>query len=211
MYFNENHLQYIKDAGVTLSSGNQYLICNTHGEQPYQPSPAEALKIDFLHAAVGLATELGELLPLSKHSRDLVNLREEFGDLLWYLAIYDRYFVENSHVKAFEMKIPKYCVDMLFEEAHFDIQELVLNGLLDQSKKNFIYGKPYDMPLIHEKVVRVHGCIFSLCKFFGFDVDEVRNINIAKLKKRYGDKFSTEAALNRNLVEERNVLEGLKQ
>jgi hypothetical protein len=208
MYFNENHLQYIKDAAVTLTSGNQYLVCNTHGEQPYQPSPKEALNIDFLHAAVGLATELGELLPLSKYARDIVNVKEEISDLCWYLAVYDRYFVENSSVEAFKLAIPKYCENMLLEEATFDIQDLVLNGLLDQSKKNFIYGKPYDMPLIHEKVMRVHGCLHTICRFFQFNIDEIRNMNIAKLKKRYGDKFSAQAALNRDLVGERKVLEG---
>ena len=47
----------------------------------------------LLHAAIGLATESGETLDaLKKHvfygkELDKVNLKEEMGDLLWYLAV----------------------------------------------------------------------------------------------------------------------------
>lgn len=50
-------------------------------------------KTRLLHAAFGLSTEAGEFLDqLKKHyfydrALDLTNLREELGDLLWYMAI----------------------------------------------------------------------------------------------------------------------------
>ena len=46
-----------------------------------------------LHAAIGLSTEVGELLdPIKKtifynKPLDVTNIKEESGDLLWYLAI----------------------------------------------------------------------------------------------------------------------------
>lgn len=46
-----------------------------------------------LHAAIGLCTESGELIDALKKSMfygrelDLVNVKEEAGDILWYLAI----------------------------------------------------------------------------------------------------------------------------
>lgn len=49
--------------------------------------------IDLLHAGIGMTTETGEFLDaLKKHiwygkELDIVNLREEIGDLLWYLAL----------------------------------------------------------------------------------------------------------------------------
>ena len=49
---------------------------------------------DLIHAIIGIATEAGEFLdPIKKlifygKPLDLVNLDEEAGDLLWYLAIY---------------------------------------------------------------------------------------------------------------------------
>ena len=41
----------------------------------------------------------------------------------------------------------------------------------------------------------------------GSSFDEAMEKNIAKLKARYGDKFSEEAAVERDLGKERSVLE----
>lgn len=47
----------------------------------------------ILHAAIGLVTESGELIDAIKKSTfygrelDVVNVKEEAGDILWYLAI----------------------------------------------------------------------------------------------------------------------------
>lgn len=58
-------------------------------ERKYPQAGADRL----LHAGIGMATESGEFLDqLKKHffynkALDLTNLREELGDLLWYIAI----------------------------------------------------------------------------------------------------------------------------
>lgn len=41
----------------------------------------------------------------------------------------------------------------------------------------------------------------------GSDFDTEQRKNIDKLKARYGDKFSSEAAINRDLDKEREILE----
>lgn len=47
----------------------------------------------ILHAAIGLCTESGELIDAVKKSTfygrelDVVNVKEEAGDILWYLAV----------------------------------------------------------------------------------------------------------------------------
>lgn len=52
------------------------------------------INVDVLHAIVGISTEGGELLDVAKKamfygkSPDYVNLDEEMGDVLWYIAIY---------------------------------------------------------------------------------------------------------------------------
>lgn len=52
-----------------------------------------AINPDLMHAAIGLATESGELLDAIKKCvfygkpLDVVNVKEELGDLLWYLAV----------------------------------------------------------------------------------------------------------------------------
>lgn len=74
---------YINDALRTLSS--EYTSISSRVEEPYI--------IDLLHSSMGLATESGEFLDvLKKHifygkTIDEVNLKEELGDLMWYMAI----------------------------------------------------------------------------------------------------------------------------
>lgn len=101
-------------------------------------------KIRLLHAAMGIATEAGEIVDaLKKHifygkELDLVNLEEELGDLSWYMAVMIAVMAILGHCTSFE---------------------------------------------------------------------RIWAVNIAKLQARYGDKFSEEAAINRNLSAERKVLE----
>ena len=95
--------------------------------------------IQLLHAAIGAATEAGELLDAIKKALfygkelDTVNFKEECGDLCWYIAI-------------------------------------TLNEL-DTS------------------------------------FEDIMEVNIAKLRTRYGDKFTEALALKRDLDSERRILE----
>jgi NTP pyrophosphatase (non-canonical NTP hydrolase) len=105
----------------------------------FYPSVADQQVNRLLHAAIGMVTESGEFIDmLKKHlfygkPLDLVNLQEEIGDQLWYIAI-------------------------------------ALDAL---------------------------GTTFEA---------EMRR-NIAKLKARYPDKFTSDKAINRDLDAERAVLE----
>lgn len=92
-----------------------------------------------IHACLGLASEVGEIADaLKKHiiykrELDLINMMEESGDELWYVAL-----------------------------------------LLSAVKKS---------------------------------MGEAMEKNIAKLKARFGDKFTTDAASKRDLAAERKILE----
>lgn len=96
-------------------------------------------QVDLIHAILGIATEAGELLEalhrfvLDKEGFDVVNLKEECGDLFWYQAI-----------------------------------------LADATDNTF---------------------------------EGIQTTVIAKLKKRFPDKFTEEDANNRDLVAEREILE----
>ena len=56
----------------------------------FTPTPQHC---DLLHAAMGISTEAGELLDALKKAifygkpLDSVNLKEEVGDVMWYIAI----------------------------------------------------------------------------------------------------------------------------
>lgn len=106
------------------------------------PSIQKALTpqvIRLIHAAMGLATEAGEILEhlrdhvFDEKPLDTVNLVEEGGDTMWYMGLYS---------DALKTKL-----------------------------------------------------------------EEIKRINNAKLKSRYPDKFTEEKAIERNLDQERQVLE----
>lgn len=79
----ENIRDYIEEIQKT-KNGNYDLI----KERVSSPK-----KIDLLHACIGLTTEVGELNDAVKRNifygkeLDLVNLEEEFGDILWYYML----------------------------------------------------------------------------------------------------------------------------
>jgi NTP pyrophosphatase (non-canonical NTP hydrolase) len=77
----------------------------------------------------------------------------------------------------------------------------------DILKKRLAYGKPIDTVNLKEELGDVLWYIARLCDLFGVTFEELMETNIAKLKARYGEKFTEDAALNRNLSNERQVLE----
>ncbi len=88
--------------------------------------------------------------------------------------------------------------------------------LQDQIKKHLFYGKPLDRVNLFEE----GGDISWYLRLLAFGLKNVANgqcsfeemidRNIRKLKQRYPDKFTEQAALNRDLAAERSILEGEK-
>jgi NTP pyrophosphatase (non-canonical NTP hydrolase) len=85
--------------------------------------------------------------------------------------------------------------------------------LTDVLKKYLIYGKPIDWTNVSEELgdsqwytalaIDVTGEVVQ-----GVTWEGIFDQNIAKLKARYPEKFTEQAALNRNLESERRILEG---
>jgi NTP pyrophosphatase (non-canonical NTP hydrolase) len=79
--------------------------------------------------------------------------------------------------------------------------------LLDAFKKHIYYKKELDVVNIGEEIADIQWYLFNLCRLLDLDMEQLLEANIAKLKARYGEKFSTEKAINRDLDTERNILE----
>ena len=80
--------------------------------------------------------------------------------------------------------------------------------LLDNLKKVFYYGKTFDEVNFKEELGDVLWYIGMVCERMGWQMDDIMATNIAKLKVRYPEKFTEEAAERRDLESERAVLEG---
>jgi NTP pyrophosphatase (non-canonical NTP hydrolase) len=80
--------------------------------------------------------------------------------------------------------------------------------IADQLKKSFFYGKTLDTVNLAEELGDLFWYMALAANELGIDFDRIMEINIAKLAKRYGDKFSEVRAVTRNLDIEREILEG---
>ena len=82
--------------------------------------------------------------------------------------------------------------------------------LLDAVKKHVFYGKPLDTVNLVEEVGDILWYLSLLENAIDWPnlLDVAMEKNVAKLRKRYGDKFTESGAINRNTEAERSILEG---
>lgn len=78
---------------------------------------------------------------------------------------------------------------------------------LDALKKHIFYGKPIDSVNLEEEIGDLLWYVALACNSLDVDMNRIMAQNIEKLKTRYPDKFTSEAALNRDLEAERKTLE----
>ena len=69
--------------------------------------------------------------------------------------------------------------------------------LNDMIKKWVFHGHDIDMQEVKKELGDVCWYVAMMCESFGFDLEEVMELNIDKLKKRYPEGFSEQASINR--------------
>lgn len=163
------------------------------------------------HMALGFCGEVGELLDAVKKSAiygkplDKVNLAEEIGDVAWYVVnlapelgftaslmdIWASEFQPDPAITKLDHVDALLAVNMA--TAMFGV------GLCDSAEPGNAIAKD-----------TLEGLVEILCTLshrFEIPLSVIFEANILKLQKRYGDKYSDFAALNRDLSGERTVLE----
>jgi NTP pyrophosphatase (non-canonical NTP hydrolase) len=154
----------------------------------------------LLHAVMGILTETEELLDNHLIKIDEINILEEIGDVAWYLAIIGR-----EYNMDFPTDLP------LSNEDPMKIVISIIKQtckLLDMLKKKLYYNKPINDESFKQISTLVMILTQSYMNYYSIDIKGSFDINIAKLKARYGDKFSSDKAINRDLETERKILEG---
>lgn len=192
----------------------------------YQPLARRTLKElpreqHFLHMALGLCGEIGEFIDAVKkhviYGKDLdkVNLTEETGDDFWYAAnllpelgvspvvfqrALDKGQVEGAKI-ALAPDTDTWTQAKLLLQLNLGIAGI--GNVLATTPERFEEGGSESVRLIEA----LGGILGTLCGLFLLDPALAMDLNIKKLAKRYGDKYSDVAALNRDLGAERAVLE----
>lgn len=79
--------------------------------------------------------------------------------------------------------------------------------LVDVFKKDLAYNKPVDWVNVKEEIGDLMWYVANFCTINNFDIEEILQTNIDKLRARYPDRFDTGAAVSRDLDKERQILE----
>ena len=187
-------------------------IRDQHSEMVFElsKSPAEIKQsltlnqVDILHALMGVVGEAGEIAEVIGrldsgivylHREGLEKLKEELGDFEFYLTIiYGRLFDEprtnfvSRDVNILEVpSLPVMKWGLLKE----------VSSLTEVLKKHIIYGKPIDVNNLKELMGMIEFQLLCIRSVFQLNHDEILMTNIKKLRKRYPEGYSNEAAKKR--------------
>jgi NTP pyrophosphatase (non-canonical NTP hydrolase) len=205
------------------------LITEARDLEPVKGRLGQELNIRLTHASAGITSETAELFEASRKAAisgevDRVNVLEECGDILWYVAIAADAMGKASSWSAHEPSCAKLIMrerggpaaaegddDQVLDAMNRASDELArLSGdIVDLVfKKHIMYGRAHDFGKLEAALCDVHREAEKLLQIAGFTIAMARERNVAKLRARYGEKFTEEAALTRNLGAERKTLQG---
>jgi NTP pyrophosphatase (non-canonical NTP hydrolase) len=80
---------------------------------------------------------------------------------------------------------------------------------MDAIKKHLFYGKTVDEVNLKEELGDMLWYIGLACHSLGVTIEELMDQNTKKLTARYGESFSEDKANNRDLTNERKILENI--
>lgn len=175
----------------------------------------------IIHMALGLCGEMGEFIDAVKKfviygkPLDLTNLTEEVGDDFWYVGnllpefdvkpevlqrAIDEGYTHGTKV-AINQADPWEHAKVLLQ-VNLSVATVAATTACNPDK--FLPGSSGAV----QSIEALGAGIGLLCGVYRLDPTQAMDLNIKKLAKRYGDKYSDFAALNRNTAAERKVLEG---
>jgi hypothetical protein len=158
----------------------------------------DLFKVDnsrILHAAIGASTEVAELI--LAESGDITNVKEEMGDILWYVAI----AADALGLDCIEDFLP------LADQTRVDLDAVkamvgAAADALDVVKRGLFYGIDLDEVKFGSHFGTLLEAVQLIAKKSGWTLNDLKEANIAKLSKRYPEKFTSEKAVNRDTVTE---------
>lgn len=139
------------------------------------PSAVES----FLHAAIGISGETGELVEAVLND-DLPNVTEEFGDLLFYFTA-----LLNLRNKNLLTLVPLFPPTDPEGDASGQHLLIASAAILDQIKKAWVYGKALDLDAIDAMLPAWYGAFLQCLTGCELDLYDVIRANTDKLSKRY--------------------------
>ena len=156
----------------------------------------ETESANILHMKMGIITEAAEVVDILKKKHaygkeiDVPHLKEELGDLMWYAANYCR-FMNMDFANVIDNITYEPLYDRSTDFSLYELMELIVINATALDI-NYVYDI-IDLTLY--AIEQVDGTL-----------DEVLSTNIKKLAARYPEGFSSFYALNRNLDNEKRII-----
>jgi len=186
--------------------------------QPFESSLPEAM-LDIIHMRLGIVSEIEEFISACRKG-DKVGMGEELVDMLWYMGndlnILLKTGYINSEIYNTFAKI-QFGISPMATDGGFKLNEgepgwfssLVFNTsiLCDLLKKDLAYSRTPDVITYVKAMNYLFGSINNLALSNGINLEEFMEKVIIKLRNRYPEKFTEEAAINRDTDAERKILE----
>lgn len=157
---------------------------------------------DRLHAAMGLMTEAVELAE-GFASGDVTNIKEEIGDILWYMPLMCR----GLQINLTDLFASEEWEANPIGIATADSVIQVCGKILNAQKKAVAYEKYIATGGYIDLLRTLARMLVAIAERYGFTLEQCADANIAKLRARYPTGFSEVDAVFRNLSAERKVLE----
>ncbi len=148
------------------------------------------------NSAQGLPEEASEVLESCFYG-NWKDVQGEIGDIMWYLA--QLCTALNWPMSVYVRDIYEALDDVDDKELRQAVDLLVIQcGKLDGViKKHLYHGHELDREALEVYTHQIVYRVVQVCVHFKFTLAEAMEANIAKLRKRYGEKFSSDASINR--------------
>ena len=156
---------------------------------------------NLIHAALGLSTEFMETICAIEPK----HVKEEIGDYCWYIPLAcEALGLRLGQVVAEHYGVGEECATAAYVEAqntailflrHFGAEPT--GNFITMVKRVAIYDKPLTDEMISQAKAQIVGMLqyaAMVCLVNGFTLASCLRENIDKLKLRFPDKFSNEAA-----------------
>ena len=175
-----------------------------------------SLSNNLLHMEAGIAGEfLGEAVDILKKTfaykkpLDKVHLGEELADTVWYCAGAETINKLPEMVMCFDEEAIA-SVENIKNQTITYIKESVRvrsSSVETECLKTILANKRAVDSINRGGILAIVGICMGICEVLEIDFWQALTNNISKLQVRYPEKFTEEAALNRDLAAERVELE----
>ncbi|MEL6853643.1 MAG: MazG nucleotide pyrophosphohydrolase domain-containing protein [Cyanobacteria bacterium J06607_13] len=139
---------------------------------------------------LGLAGEASEVVD-SSHVTSFDEMKKELGDVLWYVsAICTQRGILLSRV----IELSSHCDGRFPSRIDFCV---AVGKVVEMIKKHVGHGHALDDVVLTDRLAKIVAFIIAIAAD-SFTLADIADANIAKLRERYGDRFSSEASINRS-------------